>query len=393
VADKVKKTKKKSGKADLPTKPLSSRFVLDNIIQSISDGVLVVQPGGSVVLVNQALCEILGFEEQQILGKGWTELFYEDPHNLEFKEVALEVIHTKDPIRNQQISYRTPEGSYRELLVTTSLLHDRDDLVGMVSLFKDVTELDHLHKRERRLLAQSLRLYEEKAESLDRVARAVAHEVRNPVTAIGGLASRLAKKYQGDQQIVDYMRRIVEATGRLEQVVDQVRDYAYVPRPNRRPVDIVAWLKEIMAGHEPRCRELGVELRLHIADDECCEAQIDSQLLSTAIHNLMENALDAMEDGGTLDVSLYHDQDNVIISILDSGHGIDEKDLPYLWDPFFTTKADRVGMSLAITKRIISEHEALLDVESPPEGGTKITMTLPIGEPPKDDNHRPPALK
>jgi PAS domain S-box-containing protein len=393
VADTTKKTKTKSGKAELHSKPLSSRFVLDNIIQSISDGVLVVQPGGRVVLVNPALCEILGFEEKQILGKGWTELFIEDPHNLEFKQVVQEVTQTKEPILNRQISYRAPDGSYRELLITTSLLHDRDDLVGLVSLFKDVTELDNLHRRERRLLAQSLRLYEEKAESLDRVARAVAHEVRNPVTAIGGLASRLAKKYQGDQKVVDYMRRIVEATGHLEQVVAQVQAYAYVPRPNRRPVDIVAWLKEIIAGHEPRCREMGVELQLHIADDRCCEAQIDSQLLSTAIHNLVENALDAMEDGGILRVSLERDQDNVIISIRDSGHGIDEKDLPYLWDPFFTTKADRVGMSLAITKRIISEHEALLEVERPPEGGTKITMTLPIGEPPKDENFRPPALK
>lgn len=392
MADKEKMSKK-SGKADLPSKPLSSRFVLDNIIHSISDGVLVVQPGGMVVLVNPALCEILGFEEERILGKGWAELFIEDPHNLEFKQMVLEVIQTKEPIRNRQINYHAPDGSNRELLLTTSLLHDRDDLVGMVTLFKDVTELDHLHKRERRLLAQSLRLYEEKAESLDRVARAVAHEVRNPVTAIGGLASRLSKMYVSDQLVVDYMRRIIEATSRLEQVVAQVQAYAYVPRPNRRPVDIVAWLKEIIAGHESRCRKLGIDLQLHFDEDRCCEAQIDSQLLATAVHNLLENAMDAMEDGGVLEVSLKRDQDNVVITIRDSGHGIDEKDLPYLWDPFFTTKADRVGMSLAITKRIVSEHEAFLTLESPQEGGTTITMTLPIGEPPKDDNLRPPALK
>jgi PAS domain S-box-containing protein len=392
VADEKKKSKD-SPQTDVSPKPTTSRFVLDNIIQAISDGVMVVSPSGEIILVNQALCQTLGFREVEILGKSWAELFFEDPHNLEFNQVAMEVIQTRRPLSNHQVSYRTPDGRIRELLSTTSLLRDGDELIGLVSLFKDVTELDHLHRRERRLLAQSLRLYEEKAESLDRVARAVAHEVRNPVTAIGGLATRLSKKYEGEEQVVDYMRRIVEATGRLEQVVAQVRAYAYVPRPNRRPVDMGSWLKEIMEEHLPRCRELRVEQGLQIPADECCEAQVDSQLLTTALHNVLENSLDAMEEGGQLSVSLDHDQDNVIITVQDTGPGIDEKDLPYLWDPFFTTKADRVGMSLAITKRIISEHDGLLDVESPPDGGTKVTITLPIGEPPKEDNHRAPALK
>ncbi len=376
-----------------PSNPLSRRFVLDNIIQAISDGVMVVSPSGEIILVNQALCDTLGFKEEEILGKGWAQLFYEDPHNLDFNQVALEVIQTRQPLSNHQVSYRTPDGRLRELLATTSLIRDGEELVGLVSLFKDVTELDHLHRRERRLLAQSLRLYEEKAESLDRVARAVAHEVRNPVTAIGGLATRLGKMYEGEEQVVDYMRRIVEATGRLEQVVAQVREYAYVPRPNRRPVDMASWLEEIIEAHQPRCRELGVKQRIEISEDECCAAQVDSELLTTALHNILENSLDSMEDGGQLSVMLDRDRDNVIIEVRDTGPGIDEKDLPYLWDPFFTTKADRVGMSLAITKRIISEHDGLLDVESPPDGGTKVTITLPIGEPPKEDNHRAPALK
>jgi PAS domain S-box-containing protein len=373
--------------------PLSHRFVVDNIIQAMSDGVMVVSPGGDIVLVNQALCEILGFAENAMLGKGWAELFFDDPQNLDFNQIAVEAIQTRLPLRNRQVSYRTPDGRRRELLATTSLIRDGEETVGLVSLFKDVTELDHLHRRERRLLAQSLRLYAEKAESLDRVARAVAHEVRNPVTAIGGLATRLAKMYEGDEQLVNYLSRILEATGRLEQVVAQVRAYAYVPRPNRRPVDMAAWLNEIMQAHQKRCKEQGVGQHLDISADQCCDAQVDSYLLTTAMNNILENALDAMEDGGELYVSLSRDQDNIIIRVSDTGSGIDQDDLPYLWDPFFTTKADRVGMSLAITKRIISDHDGLLDLESPLSGGTKITITLPMGEPPKEDNHRAPTLK
>jgi len=373
--------------------PIFHRFVLSNIFQAISDGVMVVSPGGDIVLVNQALCEILGFAKEDMLGKGWAELFFEDPQNLDFNQVAVEAIQTRQPLRNRQVSYHTPDGRRRELLATTSLIRDHGKTVGLVSLFKDITELDHLHRRERRLLAQSLRLYEEKAESLDRISRAVAHEVRNPVTAIGGLAARLAKMHEGDEQLVSYLRRILEATSRLEQIVAQVGAYAYVPKPNRRPVDMAVCLEEIIEEHRPRCLKQGVTLHLEIAENQPYEAQVDSHLLSKAFHNILENSLDAMKKGGQLSVKLSRDQDNVIIEIRDTGPGINQEDLPYLWDPFFTTKADRVGMSLAITKRIISDHDGLLDVESPPEGGTKTTLTLPIGEPLQEDNHRAPALK
>lgn len=366
---------------------------MENIFQAMSDGVMVVSPKGEIALVNQALCEILGFSAEDMLGKGWAELFFDDPQNMDFNQIAIEVIQTRQPLSNRQVGYRTPDGRRRELLATTSLIRDGEETVGLVSLFKDVTELDHLHRRERRLLTQSLRLYEEKNESLDRIARAVAHAVRNPVTAIGGLAARLLKMHEDDQQLAGYMRRILESTSRLEQVVSQVRAYAYVPRPNRRPVDMADWLGEIMSHHQPRCREQGIHCDLHISPEGRLEAQVDPTLLATALHNILENSMDAMEHGGELTVTLSYDQDNVIIDVRDSGPGIAQEDLPYLWDPFFTTKADRVGMSLAITKRILSEHEGLVEVESPPEGGTRVTITLPTGEPSLEISHRSPALK
>ncbi len=373
--------------------PLSHRFVVDNIIQAMSDGVMVVSPTGEIVLVNQALCEILGFRAEDMLGKGWAELFFDDPQNLDFNQTAVEVIQSRQPISNRQVSYHAPDGRRRVLLATTSLIYEDHKTVGLVSLFKDVTELEHLHHQQRRLLAQSLRLYEEKAESLDRIARAVAHEVRNPVTAIGGLAARLIKMHQEDERLVGYLRRILEAAGRLEQVVAQVRAYAYLPRPNRRTVDMVAWIEEVIAPYRQRCQDQGVKLNIQVSACAQCEAQIDPFLLTTAVNNILDNALEAMENGGELTVSLLHEQDELVITVQDTGPGIAREDLPYLWDPFFTTKADRVGMSLAITKRIIGEHEGLLDVESPPGGGTRVIITLPAGEPPDETHHRAPQMK
>jgi len=214
-------------------------------------------------------------------------------------------------------------------------------------------------------MMRTRRLYEEMRESLDRVARAVAHEVRNPVTAIGGLASRLLKKASPQSKEAQYLKRILESTTRLELIVSQVQLYAYLPQPYRRPLEMKKWLAHILEQYQDLARRQGVNIRLQ-AEDEELVVQLDPELMASALNNLIINALEAMPQGGELSVSVEAEPEALYITISDTGTGISPKDLPYLWDPFFTTKADRVGMSLAITKRIIYEHNGTLEVESTP---------------------------
>jgi signal transduction histidine kinase len=196
-----------------------------------------------------------------------------------------------------------------------------------------------------------------------------------------------------DERTQGYLERILESTGRLEQIVAQVRAYAYVPRPNRRPVEVLSWLKELLAPYHQRAEEQGVELDLNLSSHGAGRAQLDPHLLATALHNVLDNALDALDEGGTLTVSARHSDGEVTITVADDGPGIAAEDQPYLFDPFFTTKADRVGMSLAITKRIVNEHEGQLTVDSPEEGGTEVILRLPEVEREGEADHRPPQLK
>ena len=378
--------------SDGPDTFLDQKLFMENIIQAMSDGVAVVDRRGSIILVNQALCQMLGYAREQLLKKGWAELFFSKSENLDFNQTIVEVIQTHQPIQNREVAYLRPDGDERALLATVSLIQDQGKTRGLVALFKDITELTRLHSRERRLMMRTRRLYEEMRESLDRVARAVAHEVRNPVTAIGGLASRLLKNVPPQSKEAQYLKRILESTTRLELIVSQVQLYAYLPQPYRRPLAMKQWLTDILDQYQDLARRQGVRISLEGADDDLV-VQLDPELMASALNNLIINAIEAMPQGGDLSVTVEANQEELHITITDTGVGISPRDLPYLWDPFFTTKADRVGMSLAITKRIISEHNGTLEVESAPGKGTRIMICLPRTEEADTSNHRQPQLK
>jgi PAS domain S-box-containing protein len=366
---------------------------MERIIQAMSDGVAVVNHQGSIVMVNRAMCDIVGYRADEMLEKGWAELFFIDPANQDFNQTIVEVVQTHEPVTNREVGYRTPSGGAKELLATTSLIVEDGRTLGLVALFKDVTELNRVHHRQRELMARSRRLYEEKRESLDRVARAVAHEVRNPVTAIGGLASRLLRKTDPESNTAQYLTRILDSTSRLEEIVAQVRAYAFVPRPQLRLVDLGPWLDALLEPYARQAAEAGVKLQLAGIRGQKVKAMIDPELLGAALNNMLVNSLEAMPEGGSLAVELAGTPEDAIITISDTGKGISPQDLPYLFDPFFTTKADRVGMSLAITERIVAEHGGALEADSQPGRGTRIMIAIPLGAEPEETVLRQPQLK
>lgn len=373
--------------------------VMQSIIASMGDGVMVIDRLGEIVLANPALTDILGFSTQEITSRGWAELFFEEPFNQEFNQVIIDVIQERICHYNRQVEYVSPDGRKHELIVTTTLLTsdgEGQEVNGVLVVFKDISELSQLHRRERQLLSQSRALYQERVESLDRLARAVAHEIRNPVMSIGGLTQRLLGLKDPESKDYQYLRRILSSTERLERMVSEVRSYVDLPVPRLMPTDLGPWLARLVDSYRPRAREQGVSVELKLPEEgRTLECRLDPGLMGRAVRALLDNALDAMPDGGRLGVSLAGDEEVVRLTVSDSGRGIEPDDQPYLFDPFFTTKADAVGMSLAIAKRIAQDHVGDLVCQSLEGQGTTFTLTIPHRPPqaPSEQHHRPPSLK
>lgn len=379
-----------------------NKEVMENIVASMSDGVMLINHKGEIVLVNQALSEILEIPTTRMMGKSWAELFFDEPANEVFNEIIIDIIQRRICHYNRQVSYKTTSGRIKELIATTTLMttdSHADEVSGVLLILNDISQVVSLHHEQQQLLLRSKRLYKEKMEGLDRLARAVAHEIRNPVTTIGGLVQRL---YQGKEPAgkdAQYLRRILDCTRQLETVVREVRAYADLPVPNLREVDLGLWLGELAADFMKKAALSKIDM-IHeksVGRSGEISAEVDEEQLKRILLMILENAADAMPEGGKIRLGLSLDAGVVTIAISDTGRGIDPADMPYLFDPFFTTKAESVGMSLAIAKRVALDHEGDLAAQHRPGGGTTFTLTIPQKplheEDKKQERPRPPSLK
>jgi signal transduction histidine kinase len=268
-----------------------------------------------------------------------------------------------------------------DLSSRTGLSHSQGELGQLAQAFDSMAE--SLEKREQETLEAQKdirRLLKEKTDCLDRLARCVAHEVRNPVTSIGGLTKRLLSQVEDSSPSAKYLKNILADTQRLERIVREVREYADLPLPCPRTEDLGQMLAQVAEPFRPQAEQNGVRLLClgAVGQAGAVTAWVDRRLLEKTITVLLANALEAMPRGGELRLELGRDGVNAFITVADTGTGIAAGDQPYVFDPFFTTKADAVGINLSTVKRIASEHHWELGMDSQEGRGTTFTLTIPL---------------
>ena len=338
---------------------------------------LVIDSQGEIVTINRAACEILGYTGDTFRGKGWGEIFFEADKNVEFNQVIIEVILEKQVNLHRDVSYIRPTGETLRLSINTSFLQENDEIVGLVVLLDDVTELHGLHEREKAILEEKNRAQRERTESLKKLALAVAHQIRNPVTSIGGFATRLLNKSDKKDGNAVYLRNILSGTKRLEAIVQGVMDYTEISPASPVKVPILRTLGKAQARLTEKAAELSKQVNWNVKI-EPIEVLIDPELFAQALDEILLNCVEAFtDDHGTVDIIAFRNGNGTHIEISGTGTGISEQDMPYIFDPFFTTKAVGVGMGLCKAQRIITEHKGELTVSSSTGKGTKVTVHLP----------------
>jgi anti-anti-sigma factor len=353
-------------------------IIIKNIYESLPVGLLVIDPDGEIILTNPAASAILGHPGETMLGKGWAELFLDSEKNDLFNQVLLDVVLEEKLNLHRTVPYVRPNQEMLQLAITTSFIRRDRKLIGIVVLINDVTEIHRMHLHEVAILEEKNRLQRERTESLHKLAMAVAHQLRNPTTAIGGFAAILLKKMGPGATAGKYLENILSCTKRLEAVVRGVHDYASLPSPSPSRVSLGELCEPLQQYVARKEAELSRQVSLTI-DAENIGADIDAGLFTEALNEIVDNALEAMpHNGGNIQVHLSQKEGALFIEIQDNGRGITEEDLPYVFDPFFTTKAVGVGMGLCRAKRIIAEHHGTLRMESLPGQGTKVQIQMPL---------------
>jgi signal transduction histidine kinase len=235
----------------------------------------------------------------------------------------------------------------------------------------------------RHALAEEALRRRDRLAAMGELASTVAHEVRNPLNAVGMTAQRLRREFldaadEGSPQraeLEELLSVMAAETQRIDRIVQQFLDYARPPRLAPEPVDLgplVAGITERMA---PLGEARGVALR---ADTKAAgRVVVDPSQLRQAVDNLVRNAIEATPEGGRVEVVARCGAEACTISVHDTGRGIEPDHLPRIFDLYFTTKADGTGVGLAVAQQIVSAHGGTIEVDSQPAAGTTMTIRLP----------------
>lgn len=334
---------------------------LENIFESISDMVYFVTEDYVVKNINKAVSKRLGKPPEEIIGKKCYEVFHgtkepwaECPHQKTVEKREAFVEEVQDPYMG---------GTF---IISSSPIFDvTGQFMGAVNVVSDITELNTLRQRV---------VKTERMAALGEVAARVAHEIRNPLVSLGGFAKRLEKKLEGN--LKEYADIIAKEVERLEDILNDILSFVKETRIRKEAVyshrlmeDVITLLgSEIAEKNIALVREFGEPMELYV----------DPNRIREALLNIMKNAVQAIGINGTITLRMYGKNKSCVLEIKDTGSGIAEEDLPFIFDPFYTTKKGGTGLGLTVTHRIIEEHEGNIEVESKPGAGSTFRVLIPL---------------
>jgi len=343
------------------------RAFSENLVHNMPVGLVAVDGKGRIASVNQSAEAVLGLPAGRVLGRAYTCVL---PSPL------LEVVDALK-LRRGLVERQTecPGADRRAVsldVIATTLEDEEGRLLGWVLLLRDVSEVEQLKKE----IARNQRLA-----TVGRLAAGVAHELRNPLSSIKGLATYFKDRYREvpeDQQTAQIM---IEEVDRLDRAIGQLLEFARPLRMERKPWPLKELVEHSLKLMEGDAKLKGVSITFN-NPDAAPEAYIDPDKIQQVLLNLFLNALEAMEEGGTLSVALDKDEPagRIHIVVGDTGVGIRQEDMPHIFDPYFTTKPSGTGLGLAIAAKIVESHDGKLQVSSRYGKGTTVRISLPIAK-------------
>ena len=374
---------------------------LNSILESMTNGVIVIDPCGRITLFNKAAGEITGYRDKEVLGCLYQDLF---SRGVEEKYTPLYALRTGIRVHERK-EIVTRSGDKVPVEFSTAPITDAGEhVLGAVEMLQDLSELRDLEEE----IEQTQTLA-----ALGEMAASVAHEVRNPIGAIGGYAALLERDLEISDKRRDLVKKIMEGVARLDRIVTNLLTYTRPLTPNLREEDLKKIIQEAL-----RFFQIGLDgkrenLRLvPVFRTKDLKAKIDPDLLQEALLNLFDNALHAMPDDGELRIETdlrtpkaeggrvrggvplsptlpltpsgrgaeggEKGRGKIEIKVSDTGRGMPEEVKKKLFSPFFTTRPDGIGLGLALVKKIVEMHKGEIHVDSVLGKGTTFTISLPV---------------
>ena len=367
----------------------AARSYLETILSHLSSGVLAINEKGELRTYNLTASTILGLNLAQYENQQFTLIAENEAFLAEFISLIkthFELTKNKDLVKTEltrQIELIKPQGK-QLLLVRATRLPDNVNALnavkstadnGFVVVFDDVTNM----------------VQAQRDAAWGEVARRLAHEIKNPLTPIQLSAERLQYKLANklEQDDANMLKRatdtIVNQVSAMKTMVNEFSEYARAPSAYLTKININQLIKDVSVLYESARDELGngsttqAKLSFDLSNN-MPDIMGDATMLRQVLHNLMQNAQDALNlvENPEINVQTSFDETNVKLTVKDNGQGFPPELISHAFEPYVTTKAHGTGLGLAIVKKMVEEHFGQIKVENNATGGASITILIPI---------------
>ncbi|MCJ7458645.1 MAG: ATP-binding protein [candidate division Zixibacteria bacterium] len=353
---------------------------LNNILESLTSGVLVVSLEEKITLFNRAAEEITGYKTDEVLNSPYLKIM---GGGVDIQSTPVHTLRAGVSHLNEEKEILTKSQTKIPLGYATSLLRDSEgNILGAVEVFFDLSKIKKLEEEIARVRTLA---------ALGEMAATVAHEVKNPLGGISGFADLLNRDIEEGDPRKKYVKKVIEGVDILNRIVMNLLDYTRSIKLDVRPIDFVKFLDEVVGFFEMDILREKKNIKIErFYPSEKCGCFLDAEKFKQVVLNLLYNASQALPDGGLIQLSAGQEtrslenkipnstaEQIISLKIKDNGIGMSEEVKDKLFTPFFTTKEKGTGLGLSTVKKIVQAHKGEIEVDSKLGKGTTVTIFIP----------------
>ena len=359
----------------------------DNILASLTTGIVTVDLEGRVVTLNPAAELMTGFFAGEVRGRYCTEVF---AHTPDLAELLMETLASRVAVPGVTVTLRRRNGRAMPVELSAAPLRGGESKeLGVIGVFRDLTRVRQLEDRLRR---------SDRLAAIGELAAGLAHEIKNPLTSLLTFSRHLARRFEDPGFRQKFLSVVPRELERINTIVERLLELARPARLTFKPLRLPALLERVLELYGDRLEAQSIRVVRDWRRDVPV-VWVDQEALYRALVNLVANALDAMPRGGRLTLRVaWSDAETlasaragtrrVAVEVEDSGTGIEPADLDRIFNPFFSTKEGGTGLGLALTQKIVEDHGGSIDVRSGLGAGALFRIVLPLmPDAPPDAGH------
>jgi two-component system sensor histidine kinase HydH len=335
----------------------------NEVVSHLPVGLIATDRSGKVTFFNAAAEQITGLYRGLIQHQKPDELLPEGLCGVQ-KQLDQGEIVTEQEME----CFFAPNKTIPLSISAVRIANESGEFLGQVLIMRDLSEVRRLQDEVRR---------QEKLAAMGGLAAGVAHEVRNPLSSIKALATFFADQFEDGSESHEAAKVMVQEVDRLNRVITELLEFSRPTDLKRQSSDVGQLISHSIQLVQQDATNKHINIKVNTADD-ICTAWVDPDRLTQCLLNLYLNAIQAMEDGGTLTVTCKPGEaGNFIIVVSDTGTGIPGDQLDKVFDPYYTTKSKGTGLGLAIVQKIVEAHGGDTTVRSTSDEGTSFSINIP----------------